>query len=207
VDDRPWQAGHVTTAGLVLAAGAGRRLGGPKALVRLTPGGPTLVETAVRRVRAAGCGRVVVVVGAAGEQVADAVSSLDVEVVPATDWAEGMGASLRAGLEHLGTRPDDVALVALVDLPDVTVEVMTRVLDAATSEGAAALARAAYDGRPGHPVVLGRDHWEAVATSARGDRGARDHLASTPHRLVECGDLATGRDVDTADDLAREVGR
>ena len=54
---------------------------------------------------------------------------------------------------------------------------------------------------PGHPVAIGRDHWAAVLTTARGDRGARDHLRATPHRLVECGDLATGRDLDTAGDL------
>ena len=78
---------------------------------------------------------------------------------------------------------------------------MVRVLAAARGDGRAALARAAYDGVPGHPVAIGRDHWEAVRTTARGDRGARDHLRTAPHRLVECGDLATGRDLDTTADL------
>jgi CTP:molybdopterin cytidylyltransferase MocA len=54
---------------------------------------------------------------------------------------------------------------------------------------------------PGHPTLLGRDHWTGVVDTARGDRGARDYLAEHPPVLVECGDLATGRDVDTADDL------
>ncbi|HSO64825.1 MAG TPA: nucleotidyltransferase family protein [Ornithinibacter sp.] len=193
----------MTTVALVLAAGAGRRMGGPKALVRPAGDGPTLVETAVERVRAAGCDRVVVVVGALAAQAADAVSATGAEVVTATDWAEGMGASLRAGLTHLEDAPDDLVLVTLVDLPDVTAEVMARVLADAVGDGRAALARAAYDGVPGHPVVLGRDHWDAVRDAARGDRGARDHLRVTPHRLVECGDLATGRDVDTAEDLHR----
>ncbi|GAA4407356.1 nucleotidyltransferase family protein [Fodinibacter luteus] len=195
----------MSTVGLVLAAGAGRRMGRPKALVRLTPGGPTLVETAVGRVRAAGCDRVVVVVGAEAGDAADAVSGTGAEVVVATDWDEGMGASLRAGLAHLEagapTPSPVVAVVTLVDLPDVSAEVVARVLAAAAPEGAAALVRAAYDGVPGHPVVLGRDHWAAVRATARGDRGARDHLRATPHRLVECGDLATGRDVDTEADL------
>ena len=65
----------------------------------------------------------------------------------------------------------------------------------------AALARAAYQGVPGHPVVIGRDHWRGVLDVAAGDRGARDYLAAHDHALVECGDLATGRDVDTPDDL------
>ena len=193
----------MTTVGLVLAAGAGRRMGGPKALVRLTDGGPTLVETAVARVLESGCDRVVVVVGAAGEQAAALVAETGAEVVAAEDWDEGMGASLRAGIAHLEDAHDDLALVTLVDLPDVTARVMSRVLGDAVGDGRAALARAAYDGVPGHPVVIGRDHWSAVRTTARGDRGARDHLRATPHRLVECGDLATGRDLDTAEDLRR----
>ena len=114
-------------------------------------------------------------------------------MVVADDWAEGMGASLRAGLDAL---PDGVtgaaaALVSLVDLPDVGPDVVRRVLAAAT--GPQVLARAAYAGEPGHPVLLGRDHWAAVAESATGDRGARDYLAAHDVTLVECGDLATGR--------------
>jgi len=191
----------VTTVGLVLAAGAGRRMGGPKALVRLTDGGPTLVETAVARVVEGGCDRVVVVVGAAGDAVAALLEGSGARVVHADDWDEGMGASLRAGLAHLAQGDDDLALVTLVDLPDVTAQVVRRLLGAARGEGRAALARAAYGGVPGHPVVIGRDHWGAVVTRARGDRGARDHLRETPHHLVECGDLATGRDLDTVGDL------
>ena len=193
----------MTTVGIVLAAGAGRRMGGPKALARVRQEGPTLVETAVDRVRAAGCDHVVVVVGAAAEAVADAVAGTGAEVVTAPDWGEGMGASLRAGLTHLNPTAHDVALVTLVDLPDVTAEVMARVLSAVEGDGPAALARASYDGVPGHPVAIGRDHWAGVAVAARGDRGARDHLRVTTHLLVECGDLATGRDVDTVEDLRR----
>ena len=196
----------VTTVGLVLAAGAGRRMGGPKALVRLVEGGPTLLETAVARVEAGGCDRVVVVVGAAGEEAAALVAGAGVEVVHADGWDEGMGASLRAGLAHLEEGDDDLAVVTLVDLPDVTSAVLERVLLAAGGDGRAALARAAYGGVPGHPVVIGRDHWDAVRRTAVGDRGARDHLRVTPHLLVECGDLATGRDLDTADDLPRATG-
>ena len=49
---------------------------------------------------------------------------------------------------------------------------------------------------PGHPVLLGRDHWAGVAATATGDAGARDYLRGRDVTLVECGDLATGRDVD-----------
>ena len=111
---------------LLLAAGAGRRMGGPKALLRLTPTGPTLIESAVERLWQAGCDRVVTVLGAGASQASDAVAHLRVDVVTAPDWGEGMGASLRAGLADLSSvAPQevaaDIALVTLVDLPDVTI--------------------------------------------------------------------------------------
>jgi CTP:molybdopterin cytidylyltransferase MocA len=108
-----------------------------------------------------------------------------------------MGPSLVAGLRSLAQTDADCAVVGLVDTPDVGAEVVRRVV-AAVGTGPAALGRAAYGGVPGHPVVLGRDHWDGVVASATGDRGARAYLAGHPHRLVECGDLATGADVDTA---------
>ena len=85
----------------------------------------------------------------------------------------------------------------------MTSEVHRRVIHSAAhhaprrGELAAGLWRAAYAAVPGHPVLIGRDHWAGVATSATGDRGARDYLATNQPLLVECGDLASGRDVDT----------
>jgi nicotine blue oxidoreductase len=63
------------------------------------------------------------------------------------------------------------------------------------------LARAVYDGRPGHPVLLGREHWDGVIATARGDAGARDYLRQ--HRVVtiDCSDVAEGADVDTVEQL------
>ncbi len=190
-----------STVGLVLAAGAGRRMGGPKALLRLHPGGPTRIESCVVDLLAAGLERVVVVVGASAEHSGPLARAAGAEVVSAPNWEEGMGASLRAGLGHLlaDGATATCALVTLVDLPDVGMQVYRRVLDTGTS--ADVLARAAYDGHPGHPVLLGREHWEAVLEEAVGDRGARAHLESNVVSLVECGDLASGRDLDTSADL------
>lgn len=194
----------MTTVGLLLAAGAGRRMGGPKALVRPAPDSPTFLEATLDRLAHAGLERVVVVLGARADDARPVAEAAHAEVVVAADWDEGMGASLRAGLAHLDTTSDDdvhAALVTLVDLPDVGTPVYRRVLDAGRGLGPATLLRAEYDGRPGHPVVLGRDHWQPVVTTARGDRGARDHLAAHPPTPVECGDLATGSDADTPADL------
>lgn len=204
--------------GLLLAAGAGRRMGRPKALVA-DQDGPWL-HRALDALAGGGCDSLVVVLGAQADQARGLVASWsgarEPAVVLAQDWASGMGASLRAGLAHLtapagaadgtgaGDGPAyDVAVVTLVDLPDVGADVVARVLRAA-GQDRTTLARATYDGVPGHPVVLGAEHWAAARGVARGDRGARDLLAGDGVRLVECGDLATGRDVDTGDPTATD---
>ena len=181
------------TTGLLLAAGAGTRMGRPKALVVDDDGTPWLARV-VDALRGGGCDEVVVVLGAAADEARGLVPD-DVAVVVAADWAEGMSASLRTGLDHLEHTDADAALVSLVDLPDVTDAVVRRVLSAGADR--AALVRTTYDGRPGHPVVLGREHWSGVRASAVGDRGARDYLANRAPVEVECGDLATGEDVDS----------
>jgi CTP:molybdopterin cytidylyltransferase MocA len=195
-----------SVTGLVLAAGAGRRMGGPKALLRDRDGVP-LLDRSVRSLLAGGCPTVTVVLGAAE---AEARALLDdvgwsgddrVDVVRAADWQEGMGASLRAGLEPLERTPAVAVLVSLVDLPDVDARVVRRVLDAVS--GPSTLARASYGGQPGHPVLIGRDHWPGVRSSAEGDRGARGYLEERDVSLCECGDLATGRDLDRPEDLRR----
>lgn len=144
------------------------------------------------------------VTGAAAQEVEALVVGMGDPRVTSTrcgTWEVGMGESLRAGLTALATRGRTIpvqALVHLVDLPDVGAEVMTRVLASGPSGASAAeaLARAAYDGVPGHPVLLGQRHWQAVLDVARADAGARSYLRTARPRLVECGDLATGRDVD-----------
>ena len=181
----------MTVVGLLLAAGEGRRYGGPKALARDDDGTSWLLRS-VQALRP--CAEIVVVLGAGAEQAA-ALLPMSVSRIRADDWAEGMGASLRAGLQVLGSTDHDAALVSLVDLPDVDAAVVARLLGSAT--GPDVLARAAYDGVPGHPVLIGRAHWDGVVATAVGDRGARDHLAAHEVGLVECGDLATGADVDS----------
>jgi nicotine blue oxidoreductase len=174
----------------VLAAGAGRRYGMPKALV------DGWLPHAIDVLRDGGCDPVRVVLGArAGEAVA-LLAEPELAVI-AADWDRGMSASLRAGLAALrqpGAVDVQAALVHLVDVPDVTAAVVRRVVAHA---GPAAVVRATYSGAPGHPVLLGRDHWAEVAGTAHGDRGARDWLAARPDLLtVECGDLAGGADRD-----------
>ena len=175
-------------------------MGRPKALVP-DPSGGTFLERGLRVLHESGCAPVVVVLGAGIEEARPLATAADL-VVEAPDWADGQSASLRAGLRAVADTDARAVLVLLVDLPDVGAAVLRRLLAATAGEGPAVLARAVYDGVPGHPVLLGREHWAAVLGEATGDRGARDHLARHPHTVVECADLATGRDADTPSDLA-----
>ncbi len=206
-------------------------MGRPKALLRDAADRPQLVR-AVEALRDGGCEEVVVVLGAEAEQ-AETLLSQDasrwpagaVRTVRADDWDRGMAASLAAGLAATGEHPPDALVVLLVDLPDVGAAVVERVADAWREGGAGhgTVARAAYDGEPGHPVLLGRDHQlalaaevaEALTVPGSVDFGARHYLAALAAlaapaarpsadgevTLVECGDLATGHDVDRPEDL------
>jgi CTP:molybdopterin cytidylyltransferase MocA len=186
-------------AGLLLAAGAGRRFGSPKALVSVH--GKLFVDSAAELLRAAGCEPVVVVLGAKADEVR-ATASLDgVTVVDNPDWESGMGSSLRTGLHAVGVV--DAVVVLPVDTPGVTVAALHRLMALAEPK---ALARAVYDGAVGHPVLIGSDHFPGVVASAAGDQGARDYLKANTVRHVDCADVADGADIDLPDDLRRHNG-
>ncbi|GGY67799.1 4-diphosphocytidyl-2C-methyl-D-erythritol synthase [Streptomyces olivaceoviridis] len=198
-DNQDLQGG---VAGLLLAAGGGRRLGGrPKAL--LPHRGRPLVEHAVGVLRAAGCERIHVVLGAAADEVRDRARLDGCVLVDNPDWAAGMGSSLRAGLASLAGTGVRAALVSLVDQPGIGPAATARVLGACENE--TSLVSAAYAGVRGHPVLFGAAHWAGIAETATGDRGARAYL--TAHegeiRLVECADVAEPYDIDTEADLSR----
>lgn len=186
--------GATAIAGLLLAAGEGRRLGRAKALVEFDGG--RLVDRGVETLRAGGCGPVLVVTGA-----------VDVEVPAATvvrnrHWRAGMGASLRAGLAAVP--PHSAAVViALVDQPRVTAAAVARL--ATAHRGGAQVAVATYAGRPRNPVLIGRAHFDAVSARAVGDVGARAFLRAHPELVepVPCDGISDPADIDTPDDLDR----
>ncbi|MFD7602225.1 NTP transferase domain-containing protein [Streptomyces mirabilis] len=187
-------------AGLLLAAGGGRRLGGrPKAL--LEHRGRPLVEYAVGVLRAAGCTRVHVVLGARADAVRERARLDGCVLVDNPEWENGMGSSLRAGLDSLAGTGARAALVSLVDQPGIGPRAVARVL--AAHQDDTSLVSATYDGVRGHPVLFGAAHWAGVAASATGDRGARAYLKEheSAITLVECGDVAEPYDIDTEDDL------
>lgn len=177
-------------AGLILAAGEGVRFGSEPKLLADLEGRPVL-EHAIR----AQCGvpelqRIVVVLGAHAAGILARVDFLHAEPVICEEWREGMAASLRCGVNALNGA--DRVIVTLGDQPLVTAQVIARFLDAPPG------ARAAYDGRPGHPVVLGPEQLQGVS-GLRGDGGARELLGEAA--TIECAQLCSGRDIDTPADL------
>jgi CTP:molybdopterin cytidylyltransferase MocA len=180
------------TAGLILAAGAGTRFGdAPKQLADLH--GRPLLQWAVdaqNAVAADVLDPLVVVLGARADEIRAAIDFGRATVVECPDWASGQAASLRCGLQALAGQSRIV--VTLGDAPLVTPAVIAGF--AAEPPGT----RALYAGRPGHPVVLGAEHITALAGQT-GDRGAQALLGDA--RTIETGDLCSGRDVDTPEDL------
>ena len=122
--------------------------------------GRLLVERAVATLRDGGCARIVVVLGAESARVRQEAQLGDARLVDNPSWKAGMGSSLRVGLAAVAEAESeaDAAAVAvlLVDTPGIGPEAVARLL-AAADGGAKALVTATYQGKRGHPVILGRD--------------------------------------------------
>src|SRR3954447_2347720 len=165
-------------AGLLLAAGEGKRLGTPKALVEVD--GELLVDRAARVLADGGCSPVVVVLGAGAHDVTARAQLSDAVVVVNDDWAQGMGSSLRVGLTVLAELGAGSAVVSVVDQPRVGSYVVRRLVSHPSARPAVA---AAYDGRQGNPVRLHASVWPDVAAAAEGDVGARAWMRAHPHQV------------------------
>ncbi|MGO1204707.1 nucleotidyltransferase family protein [Cellulosimicrobium funkei] len=208
----PTTAPATPTVAVLLAAGAGTRLGrGPKAL--LPHRGGTLVEHATATLLAGGCDAVVVVLGAEAARVR-AGSSLDgpgVRVVDNPDWATGMASSLRVGVAAALDLVPARVVVAHVDQPGVGPDDVARLLAAHRpgrvtasrwlAGGAAEDAAGADRPRWAHPLVLDAALAAPAAASARGDHGARDFLRAHADLVDVVDHPGDGRDLDTAADL------
>ncbi|QLH24800.1 NTP transferase domain-containing protein [Streptomyces sp. Rer75] len=192
---------NAQVAGLLLAAGGGRRLGG-RAKALLEYRGRPLVEHAARALLEGGCAPVHIVLGAAAGAVRERAELPGCVLVDNPDWADGMGTSLRAGLASLSGTGARAVLVTLVDQPGIGAPAVARVRAACRDAGS--LVTAAYGAERGHPVLFGADRWADVAASAEGDRGARAYLREHQAEIirVDCADIARVDDIDTPEDLA-----
>ena len=188
-------------AAVILAAGEGKRYGGPKALINLD--GDLLVDRAVRVARKAGCAPVVVVLGAAADEVARTAALDHAVVLVNDDWQTGMASSLRCGLAAVSDHRAPAAVILLVDQPGVGVATLRRLVKAWRDGARAAVA--SYAGESRNPVLLDASTFAEVAASAEGDVGARVWLRTHPEDVcaVACDDLGSDIDIDTPADLDR----
>lgn len=183
-------------AGLLLAAGGGRRYGQAKALVRYQ--GDLLVDRAVRTLCAGGCESIMVVLGAEADTVMVHTTLDGAAAVVNHDWMTGLASSLRIGLGALVETSAEAAVIMLVDTPGITATAVDRVRRSVAPEAAVtALSVANYDHGRGHPVLMGRLHWPAVMVAITGEIGARTFLAHANGVVdVPCDDIADYADID-----------
>jgi nicotine blue oxidoreductase len=187
--------------GLVLAAGGGRRFGSPKQLA-LLDGRPLLEHALLAMAAAERVGHTVVVLGFHADEILARVERHGAEPVICPGWEEGQAASLRAGLQALAATSDAI-VVTLGDQPGIDARAIDRLVDA--RDGGFAAVRAAYGGRPGHPVLIEHVLFERVAR-LEGDEGARRLLSGVAVALVDCDGLGDDGDVDTVEQLRITAG-
>lgn len=187
------------SAGLILAAGAGTRFGGTKQLADFH--GRPLLEYAVEAMLGVpALDPVIVVLGHAADEIRARVEFGAAEVTICPEWERGQAYSLRHGIAALADA--DAAVVTLGDQPFITPQVIAGALDQLDGYDAV---RATYNGKPGHPVVLGRRVMDAVG-AVEGDVGARELLRRFRVRDWEAGHLCSAADIDTREELSGVCG-
>lgn len=205
-------SGRPPVAGVLLAAGASRRFGGPRGSKMLAElDGRPVVRHAAEAMLAGGARPLYVVVGHRAQEVAGALPA-DARVVRHPGYAAGQGTSLARAIEALQAeeaRPPEASVVAVAvalgDEPGLRPEAVARLI-AAWREARPPAARARYRDRPGHPVVLARRLFPRLR-SLRGDEGAARLLERLGDGVLEVElDTAAPEDVDTAADLRRLAG-
>jgi molybdenum cofactor cytidylyltransferase len=180
------------TAAVILAAGSGRRMGGPKALLRL--GGETLLRRMVRVALEAGCAPVLAVVGDWDPGLDD----LAVQVLVNAGAAEGMASSLRLGIATL-PEETEAALILTVDQPAVDAALLNSLLALAAKDPDRPTV-CAYADTLGIPAVVPRRLF-AELESLHGEQGAKPILLREGAATLPFPEGAF--DLDTPEDVER----
>lgn len=186
---------HEQTAGVVLAAGAARRMGAPKQL--LDWHGRPLVRHAAETALAGGLSPVIVVTGAYAAETASALAGLDVRLVHNADWQAGQAGSVRAGLAAVPPRAGGVMFL-LADQPFVT-PTLVRALRELHARTLAPIVAPLVDEQRGNPVLFDRATFAGFAL-LEGDQGARPLFARHRAEWLVWHDGRALLDVDTLAD-------
>jgi molybdenum cofactor cytidylyltransferase len=188
-------------AGLILAAGASRRMGSPKQLLAID--GRPLLEVVVGHACDSRLDEVLVVLGAAADEIREHVDLGRAHVLINPDHASGMASSLRAGLAALDESVGRVVVI-LGDQPAIGGGLIDRLLDLQERSGLPAAALS-FNGLLHPPVVLERGLWGDLM-SLEGDVGCRAVIRARPELVAS---LASGQDLkhpvdlDTPEDYRR----
>lgn len=183
----------MTTAAVVLAAGAGSRFAGPGHKLLAEVGGRPLVAHVLDAVIEADIGPVIVVTGAVE---LDDLLPDGVTAVPNPRWAEGQATSLAVGVAAADRLGADAVVVGLGDQPGIPAEAWRLV-----AASASPIAVATYDERRRNPVRLARSVWPMLP--AEGDSGARDLVRARPDLVDRVACPGSPDDIDTQEDLQR----
>lgn len=188
----------MTVAGVVLAAGAGRRFaasGGQGHKLLTVLDGRPVIDHVLSAVRAAGFDEVLLVEGAVDLA---AHTPEGVTLLCNERWAEGIATSVHVAVAHAMAAGHDAVVIGLADQPGVTPDAW-RAVAAAPDEPPIAVA--VYDGRRGNPVRLAAAVWPRLPKT--GDEGARSLMRGRPELVREVPCTGQAWDVDTVEDLDR----
>lgn len=198
-------------AGLILAAGRSSRMGTTNKLVAKV-GGVPMVRRVASVLAEAGLDPIVVVLGYDAEGVRAALQGSPVRCVLNPDFASGIASSIRVGISALRERPDiDLggALIALADMPWVTVATVRRLVTAFAPDAGRGICAPVAGQRRGNPVLWGARYFRELE-ALEGDVGARRLLQVYEDDLCEVRVSGSDvlRDIDTPDALeaARDAG-
>lgn len=186
---------------LILAAGASRRLGEPKQLVKYQ--GTSLIRRIAEASIKAEIGNVTVVTGFQAEAIVHEIRDLNVNTFYNKDWEEGIGASIRNGLKHvLNKQPDTNAmLIAMADQPFVTTQHLQKIANAYDPSRPMIIA-SAYTGTFGVPVLVDNYYFDKLM-ELKGDEGGKKIFVQYLKNIVEIPFIEGSIDIDHQEDLAK----
>ncbi len=191
----------LTVSCIVLAAGASLRMGEPKQLLMYQ--GKSLLRRAAETALQSACRPVVVVLGAHSARVRDEVSDLPVVVVENSAWAEGMGASIRAGIAAIQSAAEDseATVLMLCDQPLISPRTIAELVTVYEKTRPLAVA-SEYGGTCGVPALFSRRLFSEL-NSLAGAEGAKQVIKRHRERVL-CVSVPEGViDVDSPEDYER----